>query len=322
MVVPPTPSVWQTWPDAAVAACVRRRGSAAVAVVDGTRRWYHFTHLRGQPAPAPADYLTAGAAAHAALLALLLAHGLEPLFIPLLIPLTRGPAYVERMLGAGLPALLADPGMAPIYAHARVRLYPSGLSLPPDWRAAQAAQAAIEDRFAHLRAVTAGNAGPRLYFGLHFAASDPAATVLAPAAALQAALGRAPTRAELVAALYGPAPEEALPPVRLFLSSELQASPFVPPLLAGEEELYFTTDSLLALDRPLLRAILYDYVFLRPGAPGTDDPADYTALAPAARQTLAAWYAARGRRAFALGTRHPQGGFWVPDLRGSADSAT
>ena len=71
----PTPDEWLDLPDRTVADSLALRGGSTLIVVEGTRRWYHFSHLRGQtPSGDPRDYLAAGSDAHAALIELLLAH--------------------------------------------------------------------------------------------------------------------------------------------------------------------------------------------------------------------------------------------------------
>src|SRR5436190_16006818 len=95
----PAPEQWLALDRATVSAWVRQRGGSTVAVVESTRRWYQFTYLKGAAMPAsPADYLYAGALAYTNLIELLLVHGLDPLFIPVFVPQSRGSRYTEQML--------------------------------------------------------------------------------------------------------------------------------------------------------------------------------------------------------------------------------
>jgi hypothetical protein len=319
----PALAEWQALPDAAVAAWVRRYEAGTALCLEATRRWFYFDHLAGAPPPAdPRAYLTASVDAAVALITLLLDHGIDPLFFPLQAPLRRGVPSVAGWLAEGIPPLLAHPGMEALYRTVRVRAYGPWPPLPAGFEAAAAAHAALQAQFASVTARTAGNRGPRLFWRVQFNPADPAnylqdtdqaAEVLALAASLQAARGRPPTRSELIAAYYALDPGEMLPPLRLLLSGMLYdlVGQTVPPLLGGHEDLYFPLTSLFSLDRPLLRAILYDWLFLRPHPP--DAPLlDYAALPPADRAALVAWHTQHRHAALGLGTRHPQGGFWYP----------
>jgi len=100
---------WDDWlalPDEAVAAHVRPRRASLALCLDATRRWFHFDYLAGGPVPPdPRLYLTAGAEAYARLIALLFEHGIDPLFIPLQVPLRRGAGYAMRTMVDGLALL-------------------------------------------------------------------------------------------------------------------------------------------------------------------------------------------------------------------------
>jgi hypothetical protein len=316
---PPSLANWQALPDVAIARLVRQRGASTALCLDSTRRWYHFDYLAGRDAPAgPEGYITAAAQALAELLILLTAHGLDPLFLPLQLPLSRGVGYSKMSLGAALPALLHHPQLAALARHARIRPYGPWPALPAGHEAAAPAYTALQAEVSTLAARTAANKGPRLFWIVQFnpdpadppSGVHPQAELLEIAGTLQTHLGRPPQHEELLTAYYHLDPGEALAPIRLLLSAQLEypVGLTMPPLLGGYEDLYFTAASLLSLDRHQLRAILYDWLFLRP------HPAeDYETLAPAERTALAAWYQHR-RQVLGLGARHPHGDFWYPLL--------
>lgn len=320
---PPTPESWQALPDTAIAAQLAGRGATTALCMDATRRWFHFDYLKGDAPPAdPCLYLTATAGAYADLLALLADHGLGPVFLPIEVPLRRGVQYAAISMCQGLGLLLNHPRMVALYSRLRVRTYGPWPRLPAGFAEVETAFAALRAQFEAVTAQTAANPGPRLWWrvqlnlgdpGLEEPQADPIGDLLSVAGGWQAAEGRPPTRRELLTAFYGLDPDEQLPLLRLLISTQLKdpVGLTVPPLLGGHEDLYFTVGSTLSLDRATLRAILYDWLFVRHRPPDAP-PVDYAALSSADRAIVAAWYASHGRRVVGLGARHALGDFWYP----------
>jgi hypothetical protein len=323
----PALAAWQALPDAEVAAWIAGQGATTALCMDATRRWFHFDYLGGGPPPAdPRVYLTATAGAYADLLTLLADQGMGPLFVPIEVPLRRGVAYAAIGMCQGLTGLLHHPRMVALYSRLRVRTYGPWPRLPAGFEAVEEAFAGLRTQFEAITARTALNTGPRLWWRIQLnlgdsgaaeaeagALGDPVTDLLAVAGAWQAAAGRIPTRRELLTAFYHLDPDESLPPLRLLISAQLKdpVGRTVPPLLGGREDLYFTVGSPLSLDRAGVRAILYDWLFVRHRPPEAP-PVEYEALSAADRASVAAWYARYGRQVWGLGLRQIPGDFWVP----------
>ena len=329
----PALAAWQALPDAEIADWVARQGATTALCMDATRRWFHFDYLGGAAPPAdPRVYLTATAGAYAGLLTLLADQGVGPLFVPIEVPLRRGVQYAAIGMCQGLTVLLNHPRMAALYSRLRVRTYGPWPRLPAGFEAVEEAFAALRARFEAITAQTASNTGPRLWWRVQlnlgdsgtdeWAAplGDPLSDLLAVAGAWQAAQGRPPTRRELLTAFYHLDPEESLPLLRMLISAQLKdpVGRTVPPLLGGREDLYFTAGSPLSLDRATVRAILYDWLFVRHRPPEAP-PVEYEALSAADRASVAAWYARYGRQVLGLGVRQIPGDFWVPHPLNAGD---
>lgn len=108
------------------------------------------------------------------------------------------------------------------------------------------------------------------------------------------------TRAEAARALYG----AAIPPATLLISfgKPLLGPDLVPPLLVDELQCYWTQKPGYSLDDADLRAILYDYLFLR--ATWREDKTG--------RAEAAAAHASQWRHAPTLGLGARLGPFWYP----------
>jgi hypothetical protein len=113
---------------------------------------------------------------------------------------------------------------------------------------------------------------------------------------------RAATQEALIEALFG----EAVPQAGLYIGfgKPLITNDIVPLALCGETQCYWIQRPGYELDEPMIRRMLYDYVYLRPTW-----VQDKTERYAQAREQRALWES----RAI-LGTGVRVGGFWYPEL--------
>lgn len=281
-----------------VAAIVQAHGPRVVVCpVNGTRRWYALESRRGE---LPGNFLDAILAVYLDLFALFYSHGIETLLTPVFGPdlAGRGGEYTQMVVHA-LGRITEGELFRSFYAQHEVRVRFYGDYTPFFSHAAP-------ETLSHIHAVqenTALHTRRRLYWGMF--AHDPAEQLARIAVDFQQATGRLPRRSDLVEAYYG-AP---LPPADLFIGMQ-PASVFDYPLLdVGTTALYFTTAPTPYLDEPVLRRILYDYLFVRPGQE------DYAAVDQAGWDALDALYLERRWEVSGVGQRSRDGQFWLPDDR-------
>jgi hypothetical protein len=115
--------------------------------------------------------------------------------------------------------------------------------------------------------------------------------------------GHLPDKRQIVQAYYG----EFVEPVDFFIGFG-QPTAFDMPLVAtGNEDLYFTVAPSAYLDTDMLRAILYDHLYVRP-----TDESDYATLSSKDWRHIADFYTMNRRAILGLGHRHNGNRFWYP----------
>jgi hypothetical protein len=181
--------------------------------------------------------------------ALIFEHGVQHLVAPLLVSSHNDevtPGYREKMVGWTKWGVSGDEALA-IYARLGWRARLIGTESWPE----------LALTAAKLVKATAENKGPTLWYSV---ASRPELTWKR---LLEVAIKRGITdRAELITAFYG----EEIPPASLYLGAgkpQVEGSQ-IPLLLVGKLECYWRQHLAYDLDAETLRAILYDYAYIRP----------------------------------------------------------
>lgn len=277
-----------------VASMVRRRGlRVAVCPVNGTRRWFALEY------GGKASFLDVILAKYLELIGLFFDLGIEFLLTPILGPdiMERGSAYAD-MVRTALHRITLGETFRAFYAARRIRVrfygdyegYFAGCS--PE------VLAWVEG----VRGATMENSGPRLFWGMF--AHDAVETLAGLSIRLYRETGRVPGREELVAACYG----ESVPPADLFIGM-LPPAVFDFPLLDnGRTALYFTAAPTPYLDEEMLRRILYDVLFTRPGPDGWDSAPEED------WEALRGFYTLNRRAVCGLADRPGAGGILLPRL--------
>jgi hypothetical protein len=162
----------------------------------------------------------------------------------------------------------------------------------------------LSTRWQELRQRTANAAGPQLIYLFRGTWSDAATEEAGWGWKLGMALGRAPTRDELVAAYYG----AVLPPLAVYLGSgRPQIGQLRPPFLGGQEDCYWSAAPLQLLQAEDWRAIADDHTTARRTSSGRTYPSN-------AQERLAAVLLAQRGHILGIGQRHPEFGFWTPQI--------
>jgi hypothetical protein len=233
---------WLQAPDEQVAAQVGDRVSAAVLLVNGTRRWFLSQQADWS------HYPQATGAAHRRVSQLLYEHGIANVIQPLFgfDLLERGQEYLELALQQGLASLAGDAYLA-WYRQADIRVIFYG-----NWRDTLSSLGfhALRGQLDGVVDATAGHARRRLLVGLF--ADRPWDDILALSR-------RCRTGRELVEGYYG----LPLPPIDLVIGSGQPAVWDVPLLDTNRASLYFMQAPTFFMSRETLRLILYDHLFER-----------------------------------------------------------
>ncbi|MBU0490901.1 MAG: diterpene synthase [Chloroflexi bacterium] len=294
---------FQNLPTAEVASLVRAAGpQVCVFPVNGTRRWFTLTHLDDDVSQlSPAEYLDVTGRQHIAVYQTLFDHGVDTVLTPLFGPdlLERGEAY-RQLARHGLVWFCESPECLAFYDRyqVRVRVYGDFQRYLPAQDSTQLTAA-----YAELALRTAHHCKARLFIGV--CAHDAAETVADMGIRFHQEHGKAPTRAEVVAAYYG----EYVAPADLFIGFADRPAVFDMPLVdVGHTDAYFTIAPSLFLSTPSLRAILYDHLYARPEVAD----ASYDHVSVADWQALRAFYALNQTHVLGIGRRHPSGAFWTP----------
>lgn len=219
---------------------------------------------------------------------LLFQHGVEHIIATGLVPanLVEHAAVRDRYLSSAVWGM-SEPGTLADYERVgcRVRLI----------SAARDGQLKAADDL--VRQATAGHDPTRtLWWSFVIEDEDPWELVVRAARQASGA-----TRAELIRALYG----EDIPPAGMFLAfgKPIIAADFIPPLLVGNMQCYWSQRPGFSMDEPMLRRIFYDYAYVRPTRTGGERTSRHAGLL--AQQ--AAW-----ETDAVLGVGQKLGGFWYP----------
>jgi len=183
-----------------------------------------------------------------ACLDLILDHGVRHVIAPVLVHSHEHettPGYSDQLLKWVQWAMLMD-GAGEEYARRGWRVRLIGAESWPE----------LEETAARVRAMTAGNPGPTVWFSVVSQVEAHWQVMLR-----LACERRASTREELVRLMYG----EDVPPATLYIGTGKPqiAQSVVPPLLAGKLECYWRQHLGYDLDERTLRTILYDYAYVR-----------------------------------------------------------
>lgn len=291
---------FENLPTSKVARLVREAGSkVCVFPINGTRRWFVLECAWQQGDSSAETYLDVMINRHIELYQLVFDYGLDTLLTPAFGPdlMERGEDYVQ-LAAEGLAQLTKHPDLLAFYRSydVRVRFY-------GDYRKFfdPTPYAYLSDLFDELTAATQAHTRHRLFFGLF--ANDATETIAELSVRYYLDRGRVPDRRTLVELYYG----EYVEPVDLFIGFD-KLSVFDMPLLAtGSEDLYFTISPSPYMSERQLRSILYDHLYARREA----EP-DHEAMGPDDWALMRDFYHMNRDRAFGIGARQQQGGFWYP----------
>jgi hypothetical protein len=254
-----------------------------IVSVNGTRRSAALDGIQ----PHTDEYVAWSRQQMLAYMDLLFAHGFQHVFSALIIApnMVEFASYRERFL-AWMDQGIAGPQALHDYAARGWRVRLTGVENVPELHAAAA----------RLVAATPTEYKHTLWWTVTPTADAPWNLVLETAART-----RARTRPDLIRAIYG----EDVPLANLFISfgKPIAIYDLLPPLLIDHLQCYWVQRPGYRIDQPLLRAILYDYLYSRQTGSGPTWSARYADLA--GQQDLWTRDAVLG-----LGTR--LGPFWYP----------
>jgi tuberculosinol/isotuberculosinol synthase len=293
---------WQAFqelPSTEVAQLVSTAGSGVCTfAVDGTRRWYLLEHPEAADSSSLHHFLGATWRRQHEIYQLLFEHGLETVLVPLTVPhlLQRDERYLQ-LLEPGFLWFCQNEEMVAFYQRydVRVRVYGDAARF-----FAGTPYLHLLDNFEAITRQTAAHQRYRLFFGIQ--TYDPVAYIAELGVQFYQEHGRLPDKQEIVERYYG----EYVPPVALYIGSDRPAIFDFPVNPTGLEDLYFMVRPSLYLDQTILRAILYDHLFMRPVS------ALYSGLPPSARQAMTDFYRLNQGRVLGIGRQHPSGAFWYP----------
>ena len=297
---------FQNMPTAQVAALLsaNRRRSVVIAVT-GTQRWFNLDRKSGMvPQEAYWDeYRQAVGEQFIALLHLLFEHGIHTVFIPLLANRVRGQVYLDQVLRY-LPHLVTDRAFQKFYndLQAQVRFYGPYRSVLESLGLGEAHEMMISEVMRH----QVDENKRRVFWGLITPDADPDMEIAQHAIEHYRCTGAVPSREQLVEALYGCQIE----PIDFLLTGgKFQVLTYLPPLLKGKEDLYFTVNSPLGLTQRQLRSILFDKLYCRRTAPGNRRYQDFS---PQTLLEMKSLFDLNRESVVGVGRFHPEGKFWYP----------
>lgn len=285
-----------------VATLVRASGRARVCgfPINGTRRWFALEH---GPDGGGSDYLAALGRRSLELWRLFFDHGIESLVAPIFGPelLDRGEDYHEllvQMLEPGLAWFFRTPEVLEIYERYQIRVSVFGdtdtlfARLPQLRHLQEGLRKLCEDTSHHDR--------HRLLIGLY--AHDSSTAIARIGVELFQALGRLPTRAEIVERYMG----QPVGPLDLFIGFNHPTFFDMSLLNVGQEDLYFTICPSPYLDAITLRRILYDRLYARRISES------YVGMSQESLAEMRAFYAANRHSVLGLGRASDDGTAWYP----------
>ena len=277
-------------PTEKIAALVQERGPRVCVVpLNGTRRWFLLEQNAPMDEHDAETFVTRVGEQVRRLGRLFFDHGVSTLLMPVFGTelATRGAAY-RHMAEMGL-LMLTDAAFHAFYAgsDARVRFYGNFRSYyndAPD----------LLNAFSRTETATHHHKTHRLFYGV---CAESATQIITHYAAEQ---GRALTQEEAIEVVYG----ERVPAADLFVGFDRPTAFDMPLVDDGNVALYFTVAPSPYLEARGLRAILYDWIFIRPG------DGDYERLDDAEWQHLRSFYHANRHSVMGLGVRRQ--GIWYP----------
>jgi hypothetical protein len=291
-----------------------RRLSVVIAVT-GTQRWFILGRnagCGGRSKGAPVvpqetyweEYRQAAAKQYIALLRLLFDHGIHTVFLPLLANKARGRIYLEQVLHH-LPQLLVGQEFQQLYRdlQIQVRFYGPYRSVLESLGIEETYQRMFTEAMVH-KDSPAGKR--RVFWGLITPEADPDMEIAQCAVEQYRRAGTLPDRGQLVEALYG---EQVEPIDFVITGGKFQVLNYLPSMLRGQEDLYFTVNSPLGLTQGQLRAILFDNYFCRKCVDGNRP---YRQFSPQTLAEMKALYDLNQESVVGVGRYHAEGKFWYP----------
>jgi tuberculosinol/isotuberculosinol synthase len=281
-----------------------RRRSVVIAVT-GTQRWFV---LGKKTAAVPQEtyweeYRQAAGEQYVTLLRLLFEHGIHTVFLPLLVSKARGRVYLEQVLHH-LPQLLVGQEFQELYEdlQVQVRFYGPYRSVLESLGLDET----FQRMFTEMMHYNADDSKRRVFWGLITPDADPDMEIAQCAVEHYRCTGNMPSREQLVESLYGGQVE---PIDFLITGGKFQVLTYLPPMLRGHEDLYFTVNSPLGLTQRQLRAVLFDSYYCRRNITGNRPYQQFSS------QTLADMKALNDlnrESVVGVGRYHPEGKFWYP----------
>ncbi len=293
-------NTFQNLPTSEVAKLVRTAGSkVGVFPINGTRRWFMMEYPEQAESGSVELFVEKGASRLLEISELFFDHGIDTLLAPILGPdiIERGNSYAPIGI-AGLLWFAQSQEALDFYAShdVRVRVYgdagryfentPYACTLPT---------------FEELTRRTAKHQSHRLFLGV--CAHDATEAVAEIGVHFYQKHGYLPNRQQIVEAYYG----EFVKPVDFFIGSGQPAAFDMPLLATGNEHLYFTVAPSAYLDTQMLRAILYDHLYVR-----SADEADCAELSPEDWRYMTNFYTVNRQAVLGVGYRHNGNSFWYP----------
>jgi tuberculosinol/isotuberculosinol synthase len=299
-------SYFRDMPKSEVAALLSagRRRSVVLAVT-GPQRWFI---LGKKTAVVPQEtyweeYRQAAGEQYVTLLRLLFEHGIHTVFLPLLVSKTRGRVYLEQVLRY-LPQVLVGQEFQELYEdlQVQVRFYGPYRSVLESLGFGETCQR----MFTEVMHDNSDDSKRRVFWGLITPDADPDMEIAGCAVEHYRRMGSMPSREQLLEALYG---EQVEPIDFLITGGKFQVLTYLPPLLRGQEDLYFTVNSPLGLTQSQLRAILFDNYYCRRHVAGNRP---YQRFSPRTLADMKALYDLNRESVVGVGRYHPEGQFWYP----------
>jgi hypothetical protein len=291
---------FQSLPPEKIAKLVRAAGpKVCVFPINGTRRWFMLEYPEQIESDSVELFVELGARRMLEICESFFEHGIDTVLVPLFGPdiMERGDGY-EPIGVQGLLWFAQNQKALDFYTShdIRVRMYgdarryfqntPYACTLPA---------------FEKLAQRTAEHQSHRLFLGV--CAHDATEAVAEIGIRFYEKHGHLPNKRQIIEAYYG----EFIEPVDFFIGFG-QPTIFDMPLVAtGNEDLYFTVAPSAYLDTDMLRAILYDHLYVRPA-----DESDYAELSPKDWHQISDFYTVNRRAVLGLGHQYNGNHFWTP----------
>jgi tuberculosinol/isotuberculosinol synthase len=283
-------------PSEEIAKIVRSGGSrACILPFNGTRRWFLLEYGRNFKNDAAQRYVEVTIQATITACKLIFDHGIDTFIMPVFGGeiMNRGEEYM-REIGAAMTLLATHPVFIDFYKEYNIRIHFYG-----DYRK-QLKNTPYEHvcgYFDEITRQTAHHTGRRLFYGV--CGDDATETIGELTVGYYKENGAAPSRRQLIEMYYGEYIEKA----DIFIGFE-KFNVFDYPMLGwGEESLYYMAAPSFYISEPLLRKILYDYIYLRP----VQDP-DYFTMPEEDFEAMRHFYKVNREVAFGIGEM--RGGIW------------